>query len=96
MIPSQIKGTKYVKFKQGSKDEYIIALEKYCDYLESQLKNHGVSHHVSTRFLRATESADFIVKGRIYVVREQESNGYYIIDESGEETYYHHSCFTEC
>ena len=51
---------------------------------------------VSTRFAIATETTDDIVKGRKYELIESESMGYYIIDESGEETYYHHSCLNVC
>jgi hypothetical protein len=46
---------------------------------------------VSKRFAIATETTDGIIKGKKYQLIESESMGYYIIDESGEETYYHHS-----
>ena len=42
-------------------------------------------------FAIATETTDDIVKGRKYELVESESIGYYIIDESGEEAYYHRS-----
>ena len=51
---------------------------------------------VSTRFTIATETTDDIVKGRKYELIESESMGHYIIDESGEETYYHHSSLNVC
>jgi hypothetical protein len=51
---------------------------------------------VSTRFAIATETTDDIVKGRKYELIESESMGHYIIDESGEETYYHHSSLNVC
>ena len=51
---------------------------------------------VSKRFAVATETTDDIVKGRKYELVESESMGHYIIDESGEETYYHHSCLNVC
>lgn len=42
----------------------------------------------------ATETTDDIIKGRKYEIISSEDLGYYIIDESGEETYYHYSCLT--
>ena len=42
-------------------------------------------------FVIATETTDDIIIDRKYELIESESTGYYIIDESGEETYYHHS-----
>lgn len=51
---------------------------------------------VSARFVIANETTDDIVKGRKYELIETESMGYYIIDDSGEETYYHHSVLDVC
>lgn len=51
---------------------------------------------VNTRFAIATETTDDIIKGRKYELIESESMGHYIIDESGEETYYHHSSLNVC
>ena len=51
---------------------------------------------VSKRFAIATKTTDDIIKGRNYELIESEGMGYYIIDESGEETYYHYSCLNVC
>ena len=51
---------------------------------------------VSKRFAIAAETTDNIVKGKKYELIEAESMGYYIIDESGEETYYHRSSLHVC
>jgi len=47
-------------------------------------------------FAIATETTDEIIKGRKYEIIEIENMGYYIIDESGEKTYYHHSSLNVC
>jgi hypothetical protein len=43
-------------------------------------------------FAVATETTDQIVKGKEYRLIESSSMGHYIIDESGEETYYNYDC----
>jgi hypothetical protein len=53
-------------------------------------------HNVSKRFVIATETTDNIVKGRKYELIESESMGHYIIDESGEETYYYYLSLNVC
>ena len=50
----------------------------------------------SKRFAIATETTDGIIKGKKYELIESESMGHYIIDESGEETYYNHSSLNVC
>ena len=52
--------------------------------------------NVSKRFAIATETTDYIVKGRKYELIESESMGHYIIDERGEETYYYHLSLNVC
>jgi len=51
---------------------------------------------VSKSFATATETTDSIVKGSKYEIVDEEQMGYYIIDESGESTYYHHSALNVC
>ena len=58
--------------------------------------NNSLLYVVSTRFVIANETISDIVKGRKYELIETESTGYYIIDDTGEETYYHHSVLDVC
>ena len=51
---------------------------------------------VSKRYVIAKETTDDIIKGKKYELIEMEAMGAYIIDESGEETYYHHTSFKVC
>jgi len=53
-------------------------------------------HLASKPFGTATETTDNIVKGRKYEIVDEEQMGYYIIDETGEEVYYHHAALNVC
>ncbi len=44
-------------------------------------------------YVIATETVDDIIEGKKYELIDIESMGAYIIDESGEKTYYNHSSY---
>ena len=64
-----------------------------CEILTQELFDLYI---VSKPFATATETTDNIVKGRKYEIVDEELMGYYIIDESGDSTYYHHSALNVC
>ena len=51
---------------------------------------------VSKPFVTATETTGNILKGKNYALVEEESMGYYIIDETSDEAYYNYRCFNVC
>lgn len=51
---------------------------------------------VSKSFVLALETTDFITKGKKYELVESEGMGHYIIDETGEESFYHCTSLNVC
>ena len=66
-------------------------IHEYISKVEKLVSSSNVIPDVSTRFVIANETISDIVKGKKYELIETESMGYYIIDDTGEETYYHNS-----
>lgn len=88
IIPKGLK-----EFFYGEKVIYALN-KKNAD--KKALKQGLVIADVSKRFAIAVKNTDYIVKGRKYEIVESESLGHYIIDERGEEAYYHHSSLNVC
>ena len=85
---------RYFELEETSED--VDKLKERIKELEALVSKNESLHDVSTRFVIANITISDIVKGKKYELIEKESMGYYIIDDTGEETYYNHSVLDVC
>lgn len=75
------------KFNEHERNEYSFITDLISDVQKLVSKNESL-HLVSKPLVIATETTKNIVKGKKYELIEQEYKGCFIIDETGEESYY--------
>lgn len=75
------------KFNPKEKHEFDWICDLISDVQKVVSKNESL-HLVSKPLVIATETTKNIVKGKKYELIEQEYKGCFIIDETGEESYY--------
>ena len=81
------------QIKEMGYDNYVYSPKQVISLLRDyalEVMTHSI------KLVRATESVDFIVKGRVYRVIEEEPAGFYIIDETGKKEYYHKNSLNIC